>query len=152
MPRIDDYSEYEKKIAVLDLLKAEVLPLNKAALFEALTSTGIASIVVCFDGSGDSGQMEDVVAFIDDGTAIDLPAITIEYREATFSCPTVSVTTQPLRDVLESITCELLEKTHGGWENGDGAEATFTFKVADRSITLDYHERYIATDYSLHEF
>ena len=133
MPRNTDFDENERKIAVLDLLKAEVLPLNKAALFEALQSTGICSIVVCFDGSGDSGQMEEIVAFIDDSPAVDLPDITVKYRDATFSC-------------------ELLEKTHGGWANGDGAEAAFTFKVADRSITLDYHERYISTDYSRHVF
>lgn len=152
MPRSTDYEEYERRIAVLNLLKAEVLPLNKAALFAALDATGVHSIVVCFDGSGDSGQMEDMDAFDAEGGMIEMPDVKVEFRDFAFGSSTVSITTQPLREVLELMTYELLEKTHGGWETGDGAEAAFTFKTADGTITLDYNERYISTNYSQHEF
>ena len=44
-----------------------------------------------------------------------------------------------------------LDQTHDGWENDDGAYGEFTFDVAERSITLEYNERYIETHYHEHE-
>src|SRR3546814_5572861 len=35
---------------------------NKAALFDVLTAVGITSVVVSFDGYGDSGQIEGIEA------------------------------------------------------------------------------------------
>ena len=35
----------------------------------------------------------------------------------------------------------ILEQTHGGWENNDGAYGEFTFDVAERTIKLDFNER-----------
>ena len=43
-------------------------------------------------------------------------------------------------------------KTHGGWENNDGAYGEYTFDVAERTITLDYNERHMESDYSMHVF
>ncbi len=43
--------------------EAALLPLNKAALFEALAAAGITTAVVTFDGSGDEGQVEEVAAY-----------------------------------------------------------------------------------------
>jgi hypothetical protein len=45
-----------------------------------------------------------------------------------------------------------LRQTHEGWENNDGAFGDFTFDVAERSITLEYNERYTETNYSEHVF
>ena len=42
--------------AARDRLEAELLPANKTAIFDALASAGIVSVVVFFDGGGDSGQ------------------------------------------------------------------------------------------------
>ncbi len=42
--------------------------------------------------------------------------------------------------------------THDGWENSDGAHGDFTFDVGERTITLDYNERYMQSEYSLHVF
>jgi hypothetical protein len=46
----------------------------------------------------------------------------------------------------------LLGQTHGGWEDGDGGSGTFTFDVAEQSITLDFDERYIDTNNYVHTF
>ena len=43
-------------------------------------------------------------------------------------------------------------ETHDGWENSDGAYGDFTFDVAERTITLDYNERHMESDYSQHVF
>ena len=39
---------------------AEAWPANKAALLDALARAGITSVVVNFDGYGDSGQIERI--------------------------------------------------------------------------------------------
>ena len=57
-----------------------------------------------------------------------------------------------VRDYIEQLACDFLEDTHSGWENNDGGFGTFTFDVAQRSITLDYDERYTETNNYVHEF
>ena len=50
------------------------------------------------------------------------------------------------------VAYDFLSETHGGWENNDGAYGEFSFDVAARTITLDYNERYTATEFYSHEF
>jgi len=64
-----DYSVYLAREAERDRLDAELLPANKAALFEALAAAGIVTVVVSFDGYGDSGQIEAIEAHNEQGEA-----------------------------------------------------------------------------------
>lgn len=132
--------------------EAALLPLNKAALFEALAAGGIGSVVVAFDGSGDSGQIEDVTAIRDDDQQTELPTGIVAYREIGFDAAEPVVGMVTVRDVLEHLCYSFLNQTHDGWENDDGAYGEFTFDVATRSITLDYNERYTATESYAHQF
>jgi hypothetical protein len=50
-------SDWGTKRAAQERLHAELQPLNKAALFEALSAVGVTLVVVSFDGYGDSGQI-----------------------------------------------------------------------------------------------
>jgi len=43
-------------------IAAELLPANKKALFDVPSAAGIATITLWFDGSGDSGQIEEIEA------------------------------------------------------------------------------------------
>jgi hypothetical protein len=54
-------------------------------------------------------------------------------------------------EAVEQLAYDLLNDTHC-WENNDGAYSHFTFDVAERTITLDYKERYTASDYTQHVF
>ena len=132
--------------------EAAVLPLNKAALFEALAAGGIASVVVTFDGSGDAGQIEDVTATTSDGQQAELPAGAVAYREVGFDAAESTLAMVPVEDLLEKLAYALLEQTHDGWEINDGAYGEFTFDVAAQTITLDYNERYTASEYHCYEF
>ena len=82
--------------------EAEMLPLNKAALFDALAAEGITSVVVTFDGSGDSGQIEEITAFSGENELSDLPEGSIEHREVGFDAAEPSVKMATVRDVLVS--------------------------------------------------
>ena len=57
-----------------------------------------------------------------------------------------------IHDAIEALVYSFLGQTHDGWENSDGAYGDFTFDVADRTITLDYNERYTETKNYQHEF
>jgi len=57
-----------------------------------------------------------------------------------------------IADAIEQLAYDFLEQTHSGWEDNDGAYGDFTFDVAARTITLDYNERYTASDHSQHVF
>lgn len=147
-----DFAAYEAKRAVMSALEADVLPLNKAALFDALEVAGIHTIVVIFDGSGDSGQIESVDALLVDNTPVDLPRTKITFRTVSFERLEVGTDTLCPDTVIERLAYDFLEKTHDGWENNDGAYGEFTFAVAERSITLEYNERHMESDYHCHEF
>jgi hypothetical protein len=102
-------------------LRARIFPNNKRSLFEVLASTAIDTVIVEFDGCGDSGQIESVTAFSAANEEIALPTTSIEMREVVFEGLTIAVTTQAPSDVVEAMACDFLEQTHSGWEDGDGA-------------------------------
>jgi len=131
---------------------AEVWPANKAVLFDALARAGITSVIVNFDGYGDSGQIEQVEVRAGDATA-ELPAHQIEFVDPVLGDPQkVERSTHTLSDAIETLVYAFLEQSHSGWEDNDGAYGDFTFDVGNRTITLDYNERYTESDYSCHTF
>ena len=128
-----------------------VRPDNKTALFDALAAAGITLVTVTFDGSGDSGQIEDITAQSDDRT-VDLPQGEITIATVAWGTDKVTATSMGVEAAIEQLAYDFLSETHGGWENNDGAYGEFSFDVAARTITLDYNERYTATEFYSHEF
>ena len=153
IPSTDDgvLPDWETKRAAQDRLHAELQPLNKATLFDALATAGVTLIVVSFDGYGDSGQIENVEVKAGD-TVISMPQGTVEIAEAVWDQAMPNRTTISIADLVERLVYDLLTDTHCGWENNDGAYGEFTFDIAERTITLDCNERYTASDYSQHIF
>ncbi len=144
-------SDWEIKHAAQDRLHAELQPLNKAALFDALAAAGVTAVVVSFDGYGDSGQIENVEVKSGDAV-VPMPEGTIEIAEALWDQPEPNRTAVSIADIIERLIYDFLTDTHCGWENNDGAYGDFTFDVAERTITLDYNERYTASENYTHEF
>ena len=132
-------------------LAEEALPGNKAALFDTLAAAGITSVVVTFDGVGDSGQIESIDAHIGDTVAV-LPICDIEIATPAWDGSELHRRTLPLGEAIEQLAYALLEETHGGWADNEGAFGEFTFDVAERTIRLDYNERIESSDYSGHEW
>lgn len=56
-----------------------------------------------------------------------------------------------LDEAIEAAVYRLLEHTHNGWEDNDGAYGDFTFDTASRQITLAYNERFTDSNYSEHQ-
>ncbi|AGK59802.1 hypothetical protein HYPDE_40668 [Hyphomicrobium denitrificans 1NES1] len=144
-------SDWEAKRVVQERLQAELQPRNKAALFDALAAAGVTLVVVTFDGYGDSGQIENVEAKAGDAV-IDMPIGEIEMATAVWDQAEPDRSHISIADAIERLAYDFLTDTHCGWENNDGAYGDFTFDVAERTITLDYNERYTASEYSQHVF
>lgn len=128
-----------------------VRPANKATILDALATGGITEVVVTFDGYGDSGQIEDVVARSGNDEAA-LPAVEVRISAPAWGCDHVETRTKPLAAAIEDFVYDTLAETHPGWENSDGACGTFTFDVAARTITLDHGDRTIAVETITHVF
>lgn len=138
------WTEYEARAA-------ELHPANKASLFAALRQVGITTVVVTFDGAGDSGQIEDIQAHIGDEPA-EIPATPVEIARLDFHATEPERLTEPLGEAIETLAYAFLEQTHGGWENNEGAFGEFVFDVAGETITLDYNERIETSENHTHEF
>jgi hypothetical protein len=132
--------------------KAEKLvPENKARLFALLSSADITRVTVTFDGEGDSGQIEDVVAFNGD-ELIELPDGQIELLELKHGADEPVIHNVPAAQAIETLCYDLLRQTHCGWENNDGAYGDFTFDIAAGTIALDYNGRFTDTQQFAHEW
>jgi len=144
-------SDWDAKRAAQDRLHAELQPQNQAALFDALAAAGVTLIVVTFDGYGDSGQIENIDVKAGDAV-VAMPVGEVQIAEAIWDQPEPNRSTVSIADAIERLAYDSLERTHCGWENNDGAYGDFTFDVAERTLTLDYNERYTASEYSQHVF
>jgi len=112
---------------------------------------GITTIVVTFDGEGDSGQVESVEVRIGESDA-DLPDVQITMLDPKYDGSSIAETRLSVREGIEALAYDCLEETHDGWEINEGAYGEFTFDVAERTVSLDYHERVLESVYSSHEF
>ena len=146
-----DASDFLEKDHAFTALSDSIRPANKTALFDALVAAGITSVLVHFDGSGDSGQIEGIDATAGEQPA-EIPNGNIEIAQVRWGDANVERTTLSVRDAIESLAYDFLEQTHGGWEDNEGAYGEFTFDVAQRTITLDYNERVETSEYSQHMF
>lgn len=144
-------SDWETKRAEHERRSAELRPRNKTIVFDVLAAAGVTVVVVTFDGYGDSGQIENIEAKAGDEVAA-LPSGEVEIVSAVWGEAELARTTMTVRDAIERLAYDFLEETHDGWENSDGAYGDFTFDVAERTITLDYNERHMESDYSQHVF
>ena len=147
------WQSYLEREAARNAVFETLRPINQNAIFDALSSVGIVSLVVAFDGYGDSGQIESITATGSEGE-IDLPEDSIEYASPAYGDDgePIRKTTMPLVEAVETLCYNLLRQTHVGWENNDGAFGDFAFDVAARSIGLDHSERYTAIESYSHEW
>lgn len=126
--------------------------LDKDLVFAALAEAGIKTLVIEFNGSGDSGQIEDIAAsakpldhleYCDHLTDADrIPFPSNQAFEVASPVPADPPSPTNLQEAIEILVYDYLAKTHYGWENDDGAYGTFVFDVTARTITLEYYERF----------
>ncbi len=109
-------------------------------------------MTIGFDGSGDEGQFDAPAGFDAENREVSIPTGDIIVKSVDFDTGTVCQRTTTVGDIIETLACDLLEETHDGWENGEGAQGEFRFSLSGRTITLDYNERTIEYIHHEHEF
>lgn len=144
-------SEWEAMATLRTQLENAVFQTNKTALLNALEPIGITSIVVTFDGYGDSGQIESVEARTAEGE-VAIPDTTIEFDATVWGRSEPARSTVTIATALESLAYDVLERMHCGWENNDGAYGDIVVDVVNRTIALDYNARYTASENYTHSF
>lgn len=124
---------------------------NKTVILDALAAAKVTSVVVQFDGAGDSGQIESVTAFRGEAQ-IAFPSTTISLEQASWGSTELRSTEEELSQAVENLCYDYLEETNGGWENNDGAYGEFCLDVAACTVALEFNGRYTAIDTENHTF
>lgn len=122
---------------------------NKTIVFAALAEAGIHKVTVEYDGSGDSGQIEDVAAWNAGNERMPFPSnpkIQLVSENPDYLLPE-----QSFEEAVEHLCWDYLE-IYYGWENNDGAFGTFVFDVPARTVTLEHNERFTDVNTTSHEF
>jgi|SRR5215831_6187414 len=126
---------------------------NKEPLLAALRQLGAHSVVIAYEGSGDSGQMKGVSLrdAHDNELENERATVTVQdspgvYSESGFHEQT-QPRTLPLKEALEAFLYDWLEVTQPGWEINDGSSGECTIDVEDARFKLD-HTTYYTESYS----
>lgn len=116
---------------------------NKEVLFDVLKKNNVEVAIVTFNGSGDSGSIDNVELTPESTQPL------LEETAVGFSWPNYAGLGNLnqnvlIKDAIETICYDLLRLKHQGWETNEGAHGTFEFVVKDNKIKLDFYERSIA--------
>lgn len=109
-----------------------------AVMIETFARIGLKEATAYFDGSGDSGMVEEIRVpedFATDLTTVQTP---------------VSEHINNLDDLLKDFAYEILEDKVGGWEINAGAFGDVIFR-SDGTVTIEYHGRVEETIYEEYE-
>lgn len=116
----------------------------KDIIFDILSNENIKSFTVSFDGSGDSGQIEDISSEVPDKVLqkeVQGVRIANGVRYSQGGSETIWEEAKTVEDVIQSVCYSVLGHVCGGWEINDGSYGEFTFNVKNRKVSLDFNER-----------
>ena len=110
-------------------------------------------IVVTFDGSGDSGQIEDMDFQFYDELAIPKHPATLSigvfdvqegfaHHEGKWE-PIIKQKELTLADALEIVTYDILNANMPGWEINEGTSGTVTYDIDTGAIRCEFNERIV---------
>jgi NAD-specific glutamate dehydrogenase len=114
---------------------------NQATVFEALATAGIQSVIVEFDGEGDSGQIESMQAYVGE-RPVPIPQSVLTMRHIVWGATSERTMELSLSEAVETLCYSFLTQEHDGWENNEGAYGEFAFDVQARTIELEHNARY----------
>jgi hypothetical protein len=128
---------------------------TKSQLYAKLSKLGIASVLIVYDGCGDSGCIESIQVFDARNCEVELPnrSVAIDLVESRFDGTlrqfiTVNVKrTVPIKQAVENWCYDLLEQHFGGWENNDGSQGTIKIDVMEKSATIEHEENVMRSQF-----
>lgn len=129
-----------------------LLTTNKTAILAALAEAGLTRVVLAFDGQGDSGQIEEITAFVGEAPAI-LPEVKIAFSRLEGADATgYMLASEPadLSEVMEALTYDMLWHFEAGWPNNEGAYGELILDVPENEARLEFNARFTTSFYSGH--
>lgn len=124
------WADYEAK------LKSRLAAL-KPLLLTALQSANVASVAIEYDGEGDNGQINAIVATDAAGARIDLTKIRMLATE-------IEAPQADTIDEFVNLFCwDALAVYHSGFENNDGGFGRITIDVPTGAIELERNDRFV---------
>lgn len=122
-----------------------------------LACLGIASVEVTYEGSGDSGGIEDIEYFDAEGDPVEpgnvgvtetLKTIGHDFESASWRYASRDTVVTALRDMVTTTTLTAIEAAgYPGWEIDQGSRGTFELR-ADGTANLE-HDAYVDTTDSM---
>jgi hypothetical protein len=136
---------------------------NLDIVFDLLGGVGVESFLVCFDGGGDSGQVEGVSEIKPSRKKVveaaqNLLDETVEgarvsdgERWSQSGVEKLWKNDPTLQAMIDSVCYEALESVCSGWEINEGSCGHFLFDVKKRLVTFDFNERVIEMNLTQYE-
>jgi len=137
LPRTPDLLSVQDDPSYLDTLRR---------LLPVLHQHGIQNVTVSFEGSGDSGQIEDISYHPSHG--FDPKTATIEHHVSTSQFEdgqwvrTTALTRTSINEAVDELTYSYLQETGVDWYNNDGGYGELVIDVAHGTFSLDINVRY----------
>ena len=119
-------------------------------IFALLRENGVESVDACYDGQGDSGQIDSIRAIGRDKQIVDLGRIqtSIQITSKVWDSENRNwkeipgADTKTLMEALDDIFYGVLEEQQPGWEINDGAFGNFIMDIAAQTITWEHNSRF----------
>jgi hypothetical protein len=112
--------------------KREALQTAKVPILSALAALGVAHVVITYDGEGDGGQIDTIIATSADEQEISLD---VHFGGADEK--------RTLRDAIDDLGWGCLDAYHAGFEINDGGYGEITIDVAEGTLTIDHNDRVV---------
>jgi hypothetical protein len=132
-----------------------IFDFNKNALAGAMRALGLTSVAVTYSGCGDEGRTEDTTfqpSEVDDHHQVAVAQMRYRWdEERACGGSELVYADMYLRDVAEAL-CDtaIALMGHGGYENNDGGQGTFTLQAEDAAAELEHSDFYTESDTTTH--
>ena len=118
---------------------------------------GVTTILASYDGSGDSGSIDDIMLTYADSRVITSEARTQSFyqfvNEKVDAVPAdKQIFTKKIADAFENALWKMLTDNFGGWENNDGASGDIDINVETGKIEIEHNQRYTEINTTSKEF
>jgi hypothetical protein len=114
---------------------------NKSVLVAALAAGGIRYVEIAYDGSGDSGAIEETVFCGADNAPLTCPATTVEVARLRCDGVDIERAVVPLREALDDFVYAALASEHSGWEINEGSYGQLRIDLDEDRIALCHSSR-----------
>ena len=122
------------------------------ALVAQFKVLGVDKVVIYFEGSGDSGSIDNIWFYNANKTLIDIDDDTISWTMTTYGGQEPKAKVVSLYSAMEDLGYRVLDATGMDWYNNDGGQGEITLAVINNTIQVEVDMGINITQVESHEF